>query len=81
MRCLAAEEGIEVIHLFSGRPVCQLHLQPGELHADLDGDGVMDHVQVGPRGYGCYCLELSVCCGRSSYVTEQGRAHEEGSKL
>ena len=31
----------------SGRPVCKLHLSPGALHADIDGDGTIDHVQVG----------------------------------
>ena len=40
------EDGIEVIHLFTGRPVCKLHLQSGSLHADLNGDGIVDHVQV-----------------------------------
>lgn len=40
------EDGIEVVHLFSGRPICKLHLPPGELHADVNGDGIMDHVQV-----------------------------------
>lgn len=40
------EEGIEVIHLFSGRPVCKLHLPSGALHSDLNGDGIVDHVQV-----------------------------------
>ncbi|KAJ9504613.1 hypothetical protein QJQ45_030487, partial [Haematococcus lacustris] len=40
------EEGVEVVHLYSGRSICALHLQPGQLHADLNGDGVLDHVQV-----------------------------------
>ncbi|KAG1681506.1 hypothetical protein FOA52_014012 [Chlamydomonas sp. UWO 241] len=40
------EEGIEVIHLFTGRTVCKLHLPRGALHADINGDGVVDHVQV-----------------------------------
>lgn len=26
--------------------ICQLHLQEGGLHADINGDGVLDHVQV-----------------------------------
>lgn len=40
------KEGIEAIHLASGRTVCKLHLQEGGLHADINGDGVLDHVQV-----------------------------------
>eukprot|EP00195_Chlamydomonas_chlamydogama_P008599 CAMPEP_0202890806 /NCGR_PEP_ID=MMETSP1392-20130828/1099_1 /ASSEMBLY_ACC=CAM_ASM_000868 /TAXON_ID=225041 /ORGANISM="Chlamydomonas chlamydogama, Strain SAG 11-48b" /LENGTH=667 /DNA_ID=CAMNT_0049574447 /DNA_START=241 /DNA_END=2241 /DNA_ORIENTATION=+ len=40
------EEGMEVVHLFSGRTVCRLHLPPGVLHADVNGDGVVDHIQV-----------------------------------
>ena len=40
------EDGVEVIHLFTGRPVCKLHLPSGSLHADLNGDGIVDHVQV-----------------------------------
>lgn len=40
------ESGMEVVHLFSGRTICKLHLAPGALHVDINGDGVMDHVQV-----------------------------------
>lgn len=40
------KEGIEAIHLASGRTICKLHLQEGGLHADINGDGVLDHVQV-----------------------------------
>lgn len=68
------KEGIEAIHLASGRTLCkvgptaiyllivrclefprtnygnssnlQLHLLEGGLHADINGDGVLDHVQV-----------------------------------
>lgn len=38
------EEGIEVIHLFSGRTVCRLHLPSPGLHVDLNGDGVPEQV-------------------------------------
>ncbi|KAH0971163.1 hypothetical protein GBA52_023319 [Prunus armeniaca] len=45
------KEGIEAIHLASGRTFCKLHLQEGGLHADINGDGVLDHVQaVGGNG-------------------------------
>lgn len=45
------KEGIEVLHVASGRTVCKLHLQEGGLHADINGDGVLDHVQaVGGNG-------------------------------
>lgn len=45
------KEGIEVLHVATGRTVCKLHLQEGGLHADINGDGVLDHVQaVGGHG-------------------------------
>lgn len=53
------EEGIEAVHLYSGRTLCKLHLPPPGLHADLNGDGVLDHVQV------------RLCCMQRQYV--QGR--------
>ncbi|KXZ54830.1 hypothetical protein GPECTOR_4g901 [Gonium pectorale] len=40
------EEGVEVLHLYSGRTVCKLHLPPRTLHADINGDGVLDHISV-----------------------------------
>ncbi|GMH45150.1 hypothetical protein BSKO_13107 [Bryopsis sp. KO-2023] len=40
------KEGIEAIHLYSGRTLCKLHLPEGGLHADLNGDGVLDHIQA-----------------------------------
>ncbi len=40
------EDGMEVIHLFSGRPVCRLRLDKKALHVDIDGDGIPDHVHV-----------------------------------
>ena len=40
------EEGIEAIHLFSGRTVCRLYLDPYALHVDLNGDGIPDHVHA-----------------------------------
>ncbi|XP_048335158.2 uncharacterized protein LOC107407575 isoform X2 [Ziziphus jujuba] len=45
------KEGIEAVHLATGRTLCKLHLQEGGLHADINGDGVLDHVQaVGGNG-------------------------------
>ncbi|GAB4848510.1 hypothetical protein Ancab_003217 [Ancistrocladus abbreviatus] len=40
------KEGIEALHLATGRTLCKLHLLEGGLHADINGDGVLDHVQV-----------------------------------
>ena len=40
------EEGIEVLHIFSGRPLCKMLLPPHVLHCDIDGDGVVDHAGV-----------------------------------
>ena len=44
------EEGLEAVHLYSGRTLCKLHLPPAGLHADLDGDGVLDHAQARAHG-------------------------------
>eukprot|EP01025_Chloroclados_australasicus_P040973 TRINITY_DN4314_c0_g2_i2.p1 TRINITY_DN4314_c0_g2~~TRINITY_DN4314_c0_g2_i2.p1 ORF type:complete len:434 (-),score=37.66 TRINITY_DN4314_c0_g2_i2:92-1393(-) len=38
------EEGIEAIHLFTGRTVCKLQLSKKGLHVDLNADGVLDHI-------------------------------------
>lgn len=44
-------DGIELLHLYSGRPLCRLTLRAGEVHVDMDGDGVVDHVEaVGAAG-------------------------------
>lgn len=40
------EEGLEAVDISTGQTICQLHLPAGGLHADLDADGVPDHVQV-----------------------------------
>ncbi|GKV41537.1 hypothetical protein SLEP1_g49052 [Rubroshorea leprosula] len=40
------KEGIEVVHLASDGLIRKLHLQEGGLHADINGDGVLDHVLV-----------------------------------
>jgi hypothetical protein len=42
-------EGLEAVHLYSGRPLCALALAAPGLHADVNGDGVLDHVQVRAR--------------------------------
>lgn len=39
-------EGIEAIHLYTGRSICKLHLPNPGLHGDFNGDGVLDHIQV-----------------------------------
>lgn len=39
------KDGIEVIHLFTGRPVCRLQLQDG-LYIDLNDDGIIDRIQA-----------------------------------
>ncbi|KAI8476096.1 MAG: hypothetical protein J3K34DRAFT_285487 [Monoraphidium minutum] len=44
------QQGLEVVHLFTGRALCELHLAPGQLHADFNGDGVVDHVALSPGG-------------------------------
>ena len=44
-------EGLEVLHLFTGRPVCAVTLPAPGLHADVNGDGALDHVCVRPRAW------------------------------
>ena len=39
-------DGLEILHLYSGRPLCRLTLKAGEVHVDMDGDGVIDHVEA-----------------------------------
>jgi hypothetical protein len=48
------EEGVEVIHLFSGRTLCKMFLLPHETHADINGDGVLEHARA--RGGGRFSL-------------------------
>lgn len=38
-------DGIEVIHLFTGRPVCRMGLQKGT-YMDINGDGIIDRLQA-----------------------------------
>ena len=52
------EQGLAVLHLADGALMCQLHLASPGLHADLNGDGVPDHVSVRP-------LTQWLLCGRS----------------
>lgn len=40
------KEGVEIIHMYTGRPLCRLGLAPGVTHADINGDGVLDHIRV-----------------------------------
>eukprot|EP00742_Colponemidia_sp_Colp-10_P011071 GILJ01012249.1.p1 GENE.GILJ01012249.1~~GILJ01012249.1.p1 ORF type:complete len:700 (+),score=92.80 GILJ01012249.1:149-2248(+) len=47
--------GLEVIHLFTGRTLTRITLREG-LHLDINGDGIVDHVQTYP---GCYMMALS----------------------
>jgi len=42
---LHARRGIEAVELHTGQPVCELPMQQGQVHVDLDGDGSLDHVQ------------------------------------
>ena len=39
-------EGLELLSFYTGRPLAHLALQSGPLHADLNGDGVVDHVHL-----------------------------------
>lgn len=39
-------DGLEVVSLHTGRTICKLHLASPGLHLDLNGDGVLDHIQA-----------------------------------
>ena len=39
-------DGIQAVGLHSGRTICKLHLASPGLHLDLNGDGVLDHLQA-----------------------------------
>lgn len=39
-------DGIEAVGLHTGRTICKLHLASPGLHVDLNGDGVLDHIQA-----------------------------------
>ena len=58
------EHGIEVIHLFTGRPLTKLYLEPGGLYGDVNGDGAIDRVQ----GYGRTEEEAQIHTGSPRYV-------------
>ncbi|KAK3255658.1 hypothetical protein CYMTET_35171, partial [Cymbomonas tetramitiformis] len=40
------KEGIEAVQLYTGRTVCKLLLPPDSVHADVNGDSVLDHIQA-----------------------------------
>eukprot|EP00884_Botryococcus_braunii_P007301 jgi/Botrbrau1/16572/Bobra.0068s0003.2 len=55
------EEGIEAVHLYTGRTICKLHLPSPGLHVDMDADGVPDHMQAH--------------AGRPRMLTDTGHKH------
>ena len=64
------EEGIEVVHLFGGRTLCKMLLTPLDAHADVNGDGVLEHVSA--RGGGGARLTAA----GESFLDEKG-VHEK----
>ena len=40
----ARRDGLEVLHLYTGRPLTQLPLPSASAHGDVNGDGSVDHV-------------------------------------
>jgi hypothetical protein len=55
------EEGIEAVHLYTGRTICKLHLPSPGLHVDMNGDGVLDHLQAGPYPWPPYVVVIETC--------------------
>ncbi len=43
-------DGLEVVSLHTGQTICKLHLASPGLHLDLNGDGVLDHIQAAGSG-------------------------------
>ncbi|XP_065913962.1 uncharacterized protein [Dysidea avara] len=42
-----SQKGVEVLHLFQGRPLCSLPLAPMHTsHADIDADGTIEHMSA-----------------------------------
>ncbi|KAL5466741.1 hypothetical protein EMCRGX_G030890 [Ephydatia muelleri] len=42
-----SDKGVDVLHIYQGRPLCSLQLSTHHsAHADINGDGVIDHVQA-----------------------------------
>lgn len=82
-------EGLEVLHLFTGRPVCALTLPAPGLHADVNGDGVLDHVYVRPQALApAVCLGMRqinqahvnwACAVRAGGASAQGCGGQAGS--
>ena len=78
------EEGIEVVHLHSGRTVCKMLLPPDVLHADVDGDGVMDATTVRGGGDGRSAIGADgdthpACWARASRAASPRETVFEGS--
>ena len=65
------EEGIEVVHLFGGRTLCKMLLTPLDAHADVNGDGVLEHVSA--RGGGGARLTAA----GESFLDEEGEKNEK----
>ena len=55
-------DGIQAVGLHTGRTVCKLHLASPGLHVDLNGDGVLDHLQATGKWPFCPCWDMSVMC-------------------
>lgn len=43
------KEGLEVVHLYTGRTLCRVKLHPGGFYSDLNGDNLIDRVQAFPQ--------------------------------
>ena len=73
-------EGIDAIHLYTGRSICKFHLPSPGLHADIDGDGVIEHVQVYEKepnvNYNAQHAHHHALPGCSTLVTAGPSAHQ-----
>lgn len=43
------EDGVEVLHYYTGRPLTRLFLSSGSTHADINGDELIDRLDVIPK--------------------------------
>ena len=60
LRVVLLRDGAEAVKLGSCCTVCKLHLASPGLHVDLDGDGVLDHIQASGVSAHSQTLQLLV---------------------
>ncbi|KAL0234411.1 hypothetical protein PCE1_001447 [Barthelona sp. PCE] len=68
---IKSEEGLEALHIYSGRMVTRIPLTTHMLHADVDGDEVIEHVFLTASKYGQSKETRVVCSGDIPPIIEK----------